>query len=402
MASPADDVLIFYSNPPDTSRLRLHKEHRAIDQMLQRIGRPVETIRRMHASSVDDMLHALNQRCYRVVQFSGHGEQSGIVVEAGDGGSAQTLPVDRLQNVLSVCGQEPRAIILMSCYSTDILPALLTLSPYVITVSGAGDDDACIEFSTAFYETYLTTDSIETAFSAAQTTIYAKGLDLAAILSRRAQGHPPRALFQVFPSRREDSILVDISKIEKDIARLNITKDTFLKVLTQKIRVHRWLFQLPKEEAIIPLGPYFGVFTWRAPNDLVTCEKLLTVKPGTPADAISSWTAMVLAYNDLYVDRYRVVSGPPNPPGYEATLNRAIKSFYSLQRTFMVAGDKLRFFDRFVPIQFGITKGIIEHNLQRADEMLAQRELVEVVIGLETMLTTFHDLVTAVSDHIVE
>jgi hypothetical protein len=47
--------LIVFSNPGDTERLRLDKEHRVIDEALSKVGYPPEAVRRLHATRIDDL-----------------------------------------------------------------------------------------------------------------------------------------------------------------------------------------------------------------------------------------------------------------------------------------------------------------------------------------------------------
>ena len=394
-------IVVFYSNPAGTNRLRLDREHRAVDEMLTRCAHPPETVLRKHASTVDDMLQTLKRQPFEIVQFSGHGDREGILVESGPDGTAQLLAADRLKNLIASSGRRPRAIILMACYSAEILPELLELSQFVITILGPADDAAAIEFTVCFMEEYLRNPSVEMAFSTAQKTVYAKGLTIAPLLSRRFRDNA-KAVYSVFPGSREDSILVDISEVEGDIKRIGLARDTFLRLLTQKIRVHQWLFKIAKEEAIIPMGTYFGVFSWVTPGDLVTCNRLLRVKDDAPVDAITAWTSMLLAYNDLFVHRYRCTTGPANPAGYGKMLERAVKAYHSCFRTYLTSSSNATIFQRTAPAQFGVTRGIFEGQLGRVDESLADDDHGLVVLALETVLTSLHDLVTAVGKIIVE
>jgi hypothetical protein len=394
-------IVVFYSNPDDTRRLRLDKEHRAVDEMLTRGGHSAEAVLRKHATTVDDMLRTLKGHPFEVVQFSGHGDKEGIFIEAGTSGGRQLLAADRLKSLIASCGRRPRAIVLMACYSAEILPELLELSQFVVTVIGPVEDAAAIEFGVTFMDEYLRNPSVETAFSTAQKTVYAKGLTIAPLLSRRFKDDS-KAVYTVFPGTFGDSILVDISEVEDDINRIGLARDTFLRLLTQKIRVHHWLFKIAKEEAIIPMGTYFGVFSWNTPGELVTCRRLLRVIETAPVDAITAWTSMLIAYNDLFVQRYRCVSGPANPSGYHKMLERAVKAYHSCYRAYLGESENAKIFQRISPAQFGVTRGIFDGQFERLDESLADEDHVTAVTCLESILTSFHDLVSAVGKSIVE
>lgn len=395
-------IVVFYSNPVSTNRLRLDKEHKAVDEMLKRIGRPLETVLRKHATTINDMLHTLKGQPFEIILFSGHGDPAGILIEPESGNSSVILEPDRLKNLIASSGRRPRAIVLLACYSADILEDLLELSQFVITVIGPADDAAAIEFAVALMEDYLAHSSIETAFGTAQKTIFAKGLTLSPLLSRHGQDKG-RAVYAVFPGTFEDSILVDISDIEDDIKNLGLSRDSFLRMLTQKIRVHHWLFKVAKEEAIIPIGTCFGVFSWTAPAEIVTCNRLLSVKEDAPLDAITAWTSALIAYNDLFVHRYRCVSGPVNPPGYTKILERAVKAYYACFKSYLADSSvNATIFQKLAPAQFGITRGIFEGQLNRVDDSLANDDHGLVVVALETALTSLHDLISAVGKAVVK
>lgn len=73
-----EKVLILYSNPGDTDRLRLDKEHRMIDQLLQTFKLPSDAVVRRHATTFEDLIKALAETEYTVVQFSSHGSNRGV------------------------------------------------------------------------------------------------------------------------------------------------------------------------------------------------------------------------------------------------------------------------------------------------------------------------------------
>jgi len=73
MTDVKPEMLILYSNPSDTFRLRLDKEHRVIEQIIRNVGIDPRRILRLHAASVTDFIGELPKGDFEIVQFSGHG-----------------------------------------------------------------------------------------------------------------------------------------------------------------------------------------------------------------------------------------------------------------------------------------------------------------------------------------
>jgi hypothetical protein len=91
-----DRVLILYSNPSDTQRLRLDKEHRTIDQLLEKLKLPADTINRRHAVTREDLLGVLSEIKYDIIQFSGHGTGECFCLEGENGLSSQTITAEQV------------------------------------------------------------------------------------------------------------------------------------------------------------------------------------------------------------------------------------------------------------------------------------------------------------------
>ena len=157
-------IAVFFSNPIDTSRLELDREHRAIDQLLARSGIPAQSFVRCHATTVDDMISVVAKEAFDVIHFSGHGNKSGIVLSTAERNSSQHLTASRLAEVLQMSPKAPKAILLLSCYSAECLPILGPCAPFVVSVYGRADDQAAIEFCGAFYMEFSRAHAVEAAF----------------------------------------------------------------------------------------------------------------------------------------------------------------------------------------------------------------------------------------------
>ena len=82
MSNIKSDILILYSNPSDTPRIRLDKEYRVIDKIIERFDIDPRRITRLHATSVNDFVAELQKGDFEIIQFSGHGSGQGIYLES--------------------------------------------------------------------------------------------------------------------------------------------------------------------------------------------------------------------------------------------------------------------------------------------------------------------------------
>jgi hypothetical protein len=228
-------VLIIYSNPSNSSRLRLDKEHRSIDQIIDKLNIDSKSITRLHAASIGDFLAELSKDDFEIVQFSGHGSTSGIYLEAEQIDAGEEVSSKRLASLLKGVSSKLKVAIFVSCFSSDSIPDLAGVAPYLITICGPADDIAAIEFVRRFYESFFQHNSVEIAFETAVRLVgvILEQKNIHALLTRRAKElGEERFLLQAFPTGG-DSILVDLTDVEKYIIQLNVTIEEFLYTLTR-------------------------------------------------------------------------------------------------------------------------------------------------------------------------
>ncbi len=397
-------AIVFYSSPDDLSRLRLDKEHRAVDQVLSRLQMPSNAIHRLHATSVNDMITALRGSSYQIVQFSGHGSEDGIWVE-GETGSGVVLTPEQIVALLRLAAPQVKATIFLSCFSASAIPTLIESAPYLITVSGTADDGASIEFISAFYETFLKNGSIESAFRAGVYTLESMGAagGLKAILSRRAQenNNAGKTLIQVFPpSGSGDSLVVDLSGVDSDLDKLGIAKIEFMDLITRKIRVHRWIFKYPKQSAILSIGPYFGRFSWTTPADPVICHQVMRLKPEVDDHACQVWSSLLVSYNDLWCAEYRETTELYVVQNRKQ-LERAIGEFEARFQRFFGTPADAEVIRRCLPEHFKVAKASIATNLEMAEMKLHKGDCGQCIAYLETALSGLHDLLNSLAAHLL-
>jgi hypothetical protein len=188
MTSKNPKVLIAFSNPEDTARLRLDKEHRAIDQVIQKLHLDNQILHRMHAVTVDDLVDAIRKGGYEIIQFSGHGSASGFYIESSDSKSSGTyLTPQNIVDIIKAAAPRIKLVIFLSCYSASSIPILIDAAPFIITVSGDAIDDSAIAFISTFYEEYFSSHSIERAFQFGIMYSNVKDQPISIVLTRRAK-----------------------------------------------------------------------------------------------------------------------------------------------------------------------------------------------------------------------
>lgn len=390
-------ILVLYSNPDDSSRLRLDREQRAVDQALSRISAESTSIRRLQAVSIDDFAVALRREPFEILQFSGHGDDTGIVFESADGRAGELVSSRRLAAILASVHSAPRAIIFLSCFSTNALAEVAAVAPFTVTVTATVDDEACAQFIAAFYADYFKRRSVTQAFLAGCAYVEFMGLGegFTPVLTRR--GTYPVAQPSIYTAVvMGESILVDLSRVEKQIAAAHADRETFLSLLSRKIRVHRWAFDYPRDQMVIPIGPYFGVFSWTSADDPIICESLATLRPDAPEDTCRVWADLLVSYNDLAAAKYRFAPDPASP-GMERHLDIAVREHQGFCGFFLEDEAQAAPIRSTVATQFTITRSLAMANTRHALNALDRGEFGRVVAHLETSLTTIHDLVDAMS-----
>ena len=399
MFSAMARILILYSNPSDSDRLRLDKEERALDQILKRRNIDRSLVDKYHATSVKDFVKALRLDDYEIIQFSGHGSDDGIYLENDQIDGGKIVDAGRIAALLQEALPDLKATILVSCFSNSFINEIVNAAVHTITMDGSANDDAAIEFVTAFYDSYFEFNSVENAFRNACVSIDAigKGQDIKPLLYRRAKEKSKQGIqIQAFFDRREDSVYIDLTEAEKDIASLDISYDAFLVLLTRKIRIHKWVFKVPRERALLSIGRYFGEFSWKDPSDVIVCHKIMRVASDVPDSLYDLWAKIVVTYNDLACQRYRIM---PNPASAEndGLLKKALDEHYRCYQTFIEVGQYAKLLRSSITDQFRASKALISSNLSQADVMLGRGDLPMLLTCLEVSLSSIHDLVDSLT-----
>ncbi|MGD1701679.1 CHAT domain-containing protein [Dapis sp. BLCC M229] len=173
-------ILIFLSNPTDSSQLHLGKEHNEIDDALKQSKKRDEfQVVSKLAVRVKDLRRTLleledNERA--IVHFSGHGAGSDGLILEDDSGKTKLVSSDALAILFKQFQQQVECVILNACYSEQQAEVIHQHIDCVIGMNKAIGDVAAINFATAFYEALGAGKNYEKCFEFARTSLNLEGI----------------------------------------------------------------------------------------------------------------------------------------------------------------------------------------------------------------------------------
>ncbi len=393
-----DKVLILYSNPANTRRLRLDKEARAISEVVSKLGLPYGAVISRHATTYNDLVNVLAEDQYDIIQFSTHGTAESVVLEGVNSKTGVKVSAERIASLLVKTQPHLKLAIFMSCFSAISIPILIKSASYLMTIYGEADDTMSINFIKDFYEHRFRGEAIHEAFYYAQelnSNLYN------VLLSRRAlDANKEKPLLQIYPKGGylTESFLVDISDAEENIRGLDVPVDTFLSILSRKIRLHSRIFDFARERVYLPIGNYIGVFSWVNPNEVIKCHEILKIKPGTPEIVYDVWASMVLNYNDSVILTYR----RPENLGTRKIYESALTNYKNILTKYLSAEKVNLVMEELIPDEFQMAKSLIKANLDLAEMKVDMEDFDSATINFEFILSSFHDLLDAMTARIAQ
>jgi hypothetical protein len=171
-----DKILFLTSNPADTSRLRIEKEVRDIQEGLRRSNRKDNFDFQVRlATRPRDLSRAILDENPKILHFSGHGETEGIILE-DDFGISKVVTTTAISGLFSLFEDTIKCVILNSCYSENQAKEISKHIPFVIGMSKAVPDTTAIAFATSFYDAIGAGRDIEFAFKFGVSNISIEGL----------------------------------------------------------------------------------------------------------------------------------------------------------------------------------------------------------------------------------
>lgn len=387
------NVLVIFSNPPGTDHLRLDREDKAISKLARENADRVE-VTRLHASEIDDIHELLIGGGFDIVQFSGHGSPDGIILDKTDMvESGHLFRPEQLRSLLAIADNPPGIAVLLACYSNDAIDTLAEIAPFVVSALGPVDDESCLQFIRAFYGGIFKRGSVGKSFDNAVNLLRSKKLSHSSFrLDRRQLIRRGNSSFIEFnPDWREDSILVNLDSVASQLEDFGMTKEQLCHLIAKKLRIHSWIFAVPRERCVIPVGtPMFGEFSWRDKTDVVYCHKLMRISSDVPIEHWKLWNSLLISYNDLASSTHRILVDPASPKSRRLLAEATTTYRYNLDRYLQPACAEIR--------EMGFAHLVLsaENAMTHcafAEDYLDLERYEQVVQSLEVCLTNYHEVV---------
>ncbi len=390
-------VLVLFSNPPDAPRIKLDHEDKIFFHLQHKYSNHDVIVERHPASAVDDVNNLLKHSYYDVIHFSGHGSPDGIYLDKNsiNASNGELVSAKRLLSIFDLAEKPPKLVTLLCCYSDEHTELLIETAPFVITAFEKVNDDACLVFTEGFYDRLFSGHAIQSSFDHALSLLRAKGMPHHAFrISRRAlinQGNS--ILIQSTPTNTKDSILINLDGVRDRLDKLGFDYDELLHYLARKITIHGWIFDQPRDGALIPIGKLlFGEFRWSDSKDVVYCTRLMRLQADYSQTRWTMWCRLLLSYNDLASSEHR---SPDNPggPTRRQVLGRALGLFtYHCKR--YIAPIRSTIADMRETSILPHLELTIAH-IEAAEDQFHLERYPQVVEYLEQALTNYHEIVTA-------
>ena len=198
---------------------------------------------------------------------------------------------------------------------------------------------------------------------------------------------------------QQSEIYVDLDEIEGDIASLQQSKAEFIEILSRKLRVHRNIFSQERTNALIPIGPFIGLFSWISANN-VTCHKILTVRIDASPDFVDRWMTSCVQFNDAKLQSYRNPDTQPADPKNKHLLKKALKEYADLAGSLFSAFGLDECGMALLGNGYVASRAAVRTYLGQAKTMLEVDNLVGAVGHLESALSGMHDVIDGLSKHL--
>ncbi len=170
-------ILILAANPSDTTRLRLPKEVREIEEGLALSeGRDRFKVVSQWAVRPDDLRRALLKYQPQIVHFSGHGEGDHGLIFESDNDKSKRVSGEALARLFGLC-PSVECVLLNACYSQVQAAAMGQKVDYVIGMSQDIGDRAAINFAVGFYDALGYGRTVPEAYEFGLAAIDLEGID---------------------------------------------------------------------------------------------------------------------------------------------------------------------------------------------------------------------------------
>lgn len=196
------------------------------------------------------------------------------------------------------------------------------------------------------------------------------------------------------PSPDHDPVIINLDAVKERLGRFGMSEEELCHLLSQKLIIHRWIFDGERDGAVIPIGRLlFGVFSWTDARDVIYCRKLMRLRADHPTLAWQTWSRLLSSYNDLAALEYRRVQRPADPAVREALEEATTLFAHHLEKYLVPAREAIRSLEM-TALMPHLEMAIAE--VDRAKDELQLARYRQVVVCLELALTNYHTVVNGV------
>lgn len=397
-------TLVVFANPDASDRLRLDLEAKHFED-LRRAGGDVRVV---HAASLDDLALALSEGACEILHFSGHGNRNALLFDHVADADGESVVAGRLVDLIRASRSPIQLVVLMACSSDGLTRRLTPLVPYVIGIRGDADDALAVRFARQFYTCLHQGRSVLDSFGMAKPLAVDRVAGPLRVTVHSAGG-AERHLVHLEPGFHiRKSLIVDLSEIEDRVDQLGVSFEVLKELVSRKLRLHRWVFQYPRNRAILPVGHLFAEFSWVDPNGLVRCSDVFLPRQDVTDDELDTLVSFVVCYNDLYCSSYREPAVSGGDPALDAArLATALRDHEEfMDMVFSETAPSWRkvshrsVVSHFLGSSMRISEISIKASLRICHTHLGRGQLGLAVADLETVLSTWHDLIDSLRDAI--
>lgn len=167
-----ETILFLSANPTETGRIQVNKEHRLVQERMNR-NEYYEFLMPQLDLTAENLMIAMNQKPH-IVHFAGHGERNAIIVTNNEDNTKLEIPANALKRLFKKHKNNLKLVFLNSCYSAKQAKGLSELGFYVIGMNNAAKDSGSITFASGLYIGLSEGQNIEEAFDDAMFLIETK------------------------------------------------------------------------------------------------------------------------------------------------------------------------------------------------------------------------------------
>jgi hypothetical protein len=265
-----------------------------------------------------------------------------------------------------------------------------------ISASGAVRDDVCLEFIRCFYERHFGGQAISRAFDDAIRFLDSKSLPTDCFrFDRRSLIQKGQSRYvESVPRGRKNSIILNLDAVAPVLEKFGMQEEEICFLLSRKLAIHYWIFSVPRDRCIIPIGRLlFGEFGWKNADDVVYCNRLMKLRSDVSPEHWRLWSRLLVSYNDLASNEYRQ-SRNPSDPSQRNLLRQAINLLQHHVNRYLTPAraeiERLGFSSSLLNLEFVLT------HCEAAEDQYALERFPQVVQSLEEALTNYHEIVDAI------